>query len=201
MIMKKYNYIAAFFIFIALPLLFLAMGDFPHRTVLKESISILIILAYFMMLGQLFVKRSNGLVKIHKIIGYIFVSVLLVHPFLIVVPRYFESSVAPMEALFTILTTFNSTGIVIGMSAWCLMLILGITSLLRNRLGIKYKTWRMLHGILSILFIVFATWHAVNLGRHTDSAMSIYMIILAASGALFLLKTYIFKVPKQLEVK
>ena len=199
---EKYNIIVAILLFIGLPLLFWFLGDFPRRSVLKESIAIFTILAFFLMLGQFFLARSNKnikvfkmgkIVKIHIFIGYVFVFVLLVHPFLIVVPRYFESGVAPMEAFITILTTFNSQGVVLGMIAWCIMLILFITSLFRKKLGIKSKTWRMFHGILSILFVSVAAWHAINLGRHTDFAMSVYMIILAAGGVLLLLKTYIFE--------
>ncbi len=71
------------------------------------------------------------------------------------------------------------------------MLILGITSLIRNKLPMKYKTWRLLHGILSALFISLATWHAVDLGRHTDRPMSILMIALAAGGVLLLTQSWI----------
>jgi predicted ferric reductase len=200
----KRNYlIPATLILIGLPLLFWALGDFPQRTVLKESLSVLSVLAFCLMLGQFFLARSNKsalkslkmstALKFHKVIGYIFVVVLLVHPFLIVVPRYFESGVEPMEAFITIITTFDSLGVVLGIIAWCLMFILGVTALIRNMLPMKYKTWRVFHGVLAILFISLATWHAVDLGRHTDQTMSIYMIILAASGVLLLLKTYIFK--------
>lgn len=187
-------------IFIGLPLLFWALGDFPRRTVLKESLSILFILSFCLMLGQFFLGRGNkniimrfkmiNVLKFHKVIAYTIVSVFLVHPFLIVVPRYFESGVTPMEAFTTIITTFNSTGIVLGLIAWFLLLVLGITSLIRNKLPMKYITWRYFHGILSILFISFATFHAIDLGRHTNLAMSIYMIILAVSGVALLLKTY-----------
>ncbi len=189
-------------IFIGLPILFWAMGDFPRRTYLKESLSILFILSFCLMLGQFFLARSNRsgvsgikmslVLKIHKAIGYIFVSVLLIHPFLIVVPRYFESGIEPIEAFTTIITTVDSLGIVLGIVAWSLMLILGITSLIRRRLPMTYGTWRIFHGILSIVFISVATWHAVDLGRHTDLAMSAFLITLAASGILLLLRIYFF---------
>ena len=93
-------------------------------------------------------------------------------------------------------TTWESPGVVLGIIAWCLMLILGVTSLLRNRLPMKYTTWRAVHGVLAILFVVLATWHAIDLGRHTDRAMSVYMIVLAAGGILLLVKTYILKPSK-----
>ena len=199
---KKNYLIPATVVFIGLPLLLWAVGDFPRRTVLKESLSLLVILAFCQMLGLFFLARGNTsavkslkmktVVTFHKIIGYLCVAVLLLHPIFIVIPRYFEAGVAPGEAFLTMLTTFESRGIVLGLIAWCLMLLLGITSLLRNRLPMKYTTWRIFHGLLSIVFIVLAGWHAIDLGRHTDLAMSIYIVMLAAGGILLLLKTYIF---------
>ena len=208
--MREYpqkNYlIQATAIFIGLPLLLWALGDFPRRTVFKESLSILFILAICQMLGQFCLSRSNKsavksfrmgkVVKYHKIIGYTCGGVFLIHPFLLVVPRYFESGIAPMEAFITIITTLNSQGIVLGIIAWCLMLILGITSLIRRRLPMKYTTWRFFHGILAMFILAVVTWHVIDLGRHADLAMSIYFIILAVSGELLILKTYILK-PKK----
>jgi len=175
----------------------------PWRTVLKDSISILAILSFFLMLGQFFLARSNknilkefkmsNVLKVHKFIGYVFVPILLVHPFLIVVPRYFESGVSPADAFLTLITTFDSLGVVLGMIAWGLMILIGITSLFRNKLPLSYKAWRVFHGILSISFIALATWHATNLGRHTNIPMSVLMITLAGMGILLLLKTYILK--------
>ena len=131
--------------------------------------------------------------RFHKTIGYIFVLVLLVHPFFIVFPRSFEAGITPMEAFVTMITTFDSPGVILGLSAWLLMLVLMVTALFRDMLPMKYKTWRTFHGTLAVFFIGIATWHAVDLGRHTDLAMSIYMIVLAVSGVLLLLKTYFSK--------
>lgn len=204
---QTYNRIAALLLFIALPLLIWALGDVPRRTVLKEAISLLTILSFSMMILQFFLSRGNGkilkvhrtgkVVKLHKIIGYVFVSFLLLHPFLIVVPRYFEAGVDPGEAFTTMLTTFDSRGIILGLSAWCLMLVLGLSSIFRKRLGMKYTTWRVLHGILSMVFIVLATWHATDLGRHTDLPMSVYMIALGGLGVFQLLRVYLIKSKNQ----
>jgi predicted ferric reductase len=111
---RIYNLLAALLVFAGLPLLFWALGDFPRRTVLKESISLLSILAFFFMLGQFFLARSNrkvlkehkmsGILKVHKFIGYFFIAVLLLHPFLIVFPRYFEAGITPVDAFNTILS-------------------------------------------------------------------------------------------------
>ncbi len=204
---KTYNRSVAILFFLLLPLLFWTFGDTPRRSLLKEIISILTILAYFLMLGQFFLSRGNKkvlnahktgkVVKLHKVIGYTFVSVLLLHPFLIVVPRFFEAGIAPEEAFITMITTWDSQGIILGMVAWGLILILGITSAFRNSLGMKYTTWRVFHGLLSIVFITLASWHVIDMGRHTDLPMSLYMGVIAGVGVLLLLKTYLFNPVKK----
>ncbi len=192
--------ISAGVVFSGIPLFILALGNFPERTLLKESLSAVTILAFCSMMGLFYFTRTNScalkdlkmnrLKKVHKIIGYISVTVLLFHPFFLVVPRFFESGIDPVDAFVTIITTYTSRGVVLGLVAWCLMLILGIISLARKKLPIKYKSWRVFHGILAIAFISAAAWHAIDLGRHADLAMSTYIILLAAFGVALVVKTY-----------
>ncbi|MCF8068967.1 MAG: ferric reductase-like transmembrane domain-containing protein [Desulfobacterales bacterium] len=195
--------------FTGIPLLILIMGDFPERLLLKELLSVMTILAFCLMIGQFFWVRGyryavaelkmSKVTKYHKIIGYTLVTILFLHPFYLVVPRFFEAGVDPNDAFITIITTFNQ-GVVLGIIAWCLMLVLGIMSFVRKKLPIKYKTWRVFHGILAVLFISIAAWHVIDLGRHSNLAMSILISMLAAGGILLLLKTYIFKKQKSNEV-
>ena len=192
--------------FTGMPLLIWAMGNFPERSLLKESLSVITILAFCQMIGQFFWARTNRsavadlrmskVVKYHKIIGYTFVTILFFHPLYLVFPRFFESGVSPVDAFITIITTLNQ-GVVLGIIAWCLMLALGITALVRNKLPMKYKTWRVFHGILAMLFISIAAWHVIDLGRHSSLAMSIFISMLTAGGILLLLKTYTFKKSKK----
>lgn len=200
-------WVPATLIFVGLPLLLWATGDFPRRTLLKESLSVLTLLAFSLMLGQFFLAPINEsavkalkaarVVHYHKIIGFTFVAVLLVHPFLIVLPRYYESGIDPVEAFVTLITTFDSTGVLLGMAAWCTMVILGITSLIRGSLPMGIKTWKIFHGALSVLFVCLATWHAIDLGRHTNATVSSLLIILAAGGVALLLRSYLPKPHKK----
>jgi len=192
--------------FTGMPLLIWAMGNYPVRSLLKESLSVITVLAFCQMIGQFFWTRMNGtavkqlkmsrLIKYHKIMGYTLVILLLFHPLCLVVPQFFESGVDPVDAFITIITTLNQ-GVVLGITAWCLMLILGISALARNILPMKYKTWRVFHGILAMLFISTAAWHVIDLGRHSNSAMSILISMLTAVGVLLVLKTYTFKKSKK----
>lgn len=193
--------IGFFFVFIGLPLAVWSLGDIPHRTLLKDADSVATLLAFCLLLGQFVMsrlgpdsKRSLGLrttVRTHKVVGYTAVAVLLVHPLLVVLPRTFESGITAQQAFVTMITTLDSPGVVLGLVAWGLMLVLGLTSMVRGQLPLSYRTWRLLHGVLSVLFVVVAVWHAIDLGRHMGVALSAVIIMLAAGGVgLFFSQLY-----------
>lgn len=187
--------------FIGIPILLYATGEAPKRTLLKESISLLTLLSFSLMIAQFFLTRCNrrliqdftmaGIIRLHKAIGYVFITALLAHPFLIVLPRYFEAGADPKDAFITIISTVSSPGIVTGMAAWMLILLLAVTSLLRKRLFSRYTTWRTVHGILSAVFLICASYHAVNLGRHATPMMSACIITGTVISLLLLGRTHI----------
>ena len=204
---KKLGLLLAIFIFTIVPLVLYLIIDLPQRTTLKESISLIVYLAFMLFLAQFFIAHTNSVVikiykiplviKVHKVIGYIVIPIFLIHPFLIVLPKFFESGLTPTQAFITIITTLNPIGVVLGIVAWVLMLLLGLTSMFRNRLNIKYQTWRLLHGILAIMFISFASWHAIDLGRHISPTIAIFILFLALSGSFLLARTYFFTPKKK----
>ncbi|BHH84501.1 ferric reductase-like transmembrane domain-containing protein [Desulforhopalus sp. 52FAK] len=185
---------------IGLPVFFYLTGDFPRRTILKESISLLILLSLSLMSAQFFLsginrRMFNGcsmgrIITIHKVLGYSLLIVVLLHPFLLVLPRKYEAGTGSMDALFTIVSTVNTTGVALGMSAWILMLLLGLTSLFRNQIPMSYNAWRRLHGLLAVPCIIVAICHSINLGRHVNSLLSVYFVLFAVTGVLLLIKRY-----------
>jgi len=199
--------LAGLVLYSGVPLLFYALGDAPRRGVMKESFSLLFILAFSLMLALFFLSRSNRqlmhdirmhrVVGIHKAIAYLVVGIFMLHPILLVVPRYFEASVDPMDAFWEIFTSFDNFGIILGMIAYVLMLIVGITALLRKRLALSYINWKLFHGIAVMLFVATATWHVLLLGRHADLSLSIYLLALAILSILVLTRTYIVNPGKE----
>lgn len=201
---RTYAIIAALTVFIGLPLVFYALGDAPRRSVLKEAISILTLLAFSMMLGQFFLARSNATLlrlfkpqqiqKVHKFITYSAVGVILLHPVLVVLPRSFEAGVKPWDAFVTMLTTFDSLGILLGLAAWLVLLVLAVTAYFRKPLikwfTNRYRGWRYFHGGLAASFTVLALWHSIELGRHTNIAMSAFFVVLALIGFALLVRLY-----------
>ena len=208
---RTYSIIAAIAVFIGLPLLFYALGDAPRRSILKESISIATLLAFSMMLGQYFLARSNETLlslfeprqiqKVHKYIAYSAVGVILLHPVLVILPRHFEAGVKPWDAFVTMLTTLDSLGILLGLTAWLLLLVLATTALFRKplipRFTHSYLGWRYFHGGLAVTFTVLALWHAIELGRHTGTALSTFLVTLALIGFAMLARLYWGVPPKK----
>lgn len=195
-----------FIISILFPLIFWLQADLSDRTLLKDFFSVLTILSFCQMPGMVLWSRINrsavkgikkaGLIKIHKFIGYVGTAVLLLHPVLLVVPRFFESGVSPHDAFVTIVTTFNR-GIVLGMLSWGLLLSILITSLIKKHLPISYKTWRTLHGALAACFILAASWHIIDLGRHSSMIMSIFIGLLTGAGILLFARHHFPKKKKK----
>ena len=190
-------------VFIALPVLFFVLGDTPSRSTLKNTLSIITIISFFILFGQFLLSKTNTtikdlfnyakVVKVHKLIGYIVLPILIIHPALVVIPRFFEVGVSPFESFIKMITTFDSLGIILGLIAWGLMLSLGLTSMFRNKLNISYKVWKVFHGVLSLIFIIFASWHVIEMGRHIDLAMSVLIILLTLISTILIIKTYLFK--------
>lgn len=187
-------------LFIIIPILYLTLGGFPERSFLKEIISVILIGAFMLSLAQFYLTRTNKgllrsvkmkeIINYHKIIGYFIIPILFLHPFFVIFPRFFESGMAPMEAFKIMITTYSSKGVVFGIIAWIILFLLWITSLCRKYIPLKYTTWRIIHGILAMVFIIFGVLHAINLGRHTQSLLSIYIIVLVVPAILLLLKQY-----------
>lgn len=193
-------------VFIGIPLLLWSLGDYHRDDILKEALSVLTLLAFSLMIGQFYLTRffredysgvrMSKLVKMHRAFGYVFVSVLFLHPLFVVMPRYFEAGLNVEEAFVTMVTTFDSLGIVLGIIAWCLIVVLGLFSVFKEQSGLSYINWRTIHGILSILFISIACYHVIDMGRHINFPIKIFMVFFSAGGILIVLRNYIFQ-PKK----
>lgn len=193
--MKSSKIISLIVLFMGIPLAIFFLSDFPRRSSLMEALSVVTIISFFMMLLQFYLSRFNKsldhqekkskVIGWHKVLGYVFVAILLLHPFFVVLPQYFNDGQTPLEALAVMLSAWRTYGVMMGMIAWALMLLIGLLSAFRHRLKMKYTSWRLLHGWMSIVFVVVASLHVINLGRHTNLLMDV-VIALITAGALWL---------------
>lgn len=200
LVIKKYNILVGLFVFICIPVLLYTFGNSFNRSILKETLSIVTILSFTLIFSQFFISRINEDIKygnkiskvlnFHKYVGYFIIAVLFFHPIYIVMPRYFEAGVDPIDAFWIMITNFQTFGVFFGIVSWILMLTLGITSFLRFKLGLEYKHWKLFHSSISVLFIMTATLHVITIGRHSDYAMSIFFSLLVGISILKLLNNY-----------
>ena len=205
--MNARNYILKFsaliITFIAVPLFLYFFGNFPRRTTLMEILSIVTLLAFSLLLSQFFTSRLNyklmkqirmvNVVAIHRFIGYLFISVILLHPFFIIVPKFFDDGMTTTDAFVKLITTFSSTGVILGLIAYTIMLILMVTAFFRFKMHMHYRTWRSLHGYLTLLFVITATWHVIDMGRHSNSSFTSFYVLVVATGIYYVLRKYLFK--------
>ncbi len=188
------------FIFMGLPTLFWFLGEYPFRSFLKDSLGLATLLALYLLYLQFFLSgipktplesyRFKTIIRIHKYIGYVVVLFFMLHPFFIVLPRFFEAGLLPQDALIKLLTTFETQGEIVGLIAYLLIFFLGATSLFRHKLGMKYRSWKLLHGITSLLFIFLASWHAIDMGRHINDAQTLWIVLVASTASWMLLQSY-----------
>lgn len=205
--MKTRSYIsklsALIITFISVPLYLYFFGYFPRRTTLMETLSIVTIIAFSLLLSQFFTSRLNyklmkqirmvNVVTIHKFIGYFFISVILLHPFFIITPKFFDNGVTPSDAFVRLVTTFSSIGVIVGFISYATMLILMITAFFRFKMHLHYRTWRSLHGYLTLLFVITATWHVIDMGRHSNTSFTIFYLLVVAIGIYYVLRKYLVK--------
>jgi predicted ferric reductase len=137
--------------------------------------------------------RMVNVVTIHKFIGYFFISVILLHPFFIITPKFFDNGVTPSDAFVRLVTTFSSIGVIVGFISYATMLILMITAFFRFKMHLHYRTWRSLHGYLTLLFVITATWHVIDMGRHSNTSFTIFYLLVVAIGIYYVLRKYLVK--------
>lgn len=199
------SFLRFFFLITGLPLVVIFFGGFQPRTLLKDSLSLLTILSFCLLMGQFFWSKMNMklfdisqtgiLMKYHNAVGYAAVLVLLTHPFFLVLPRFFEKGMGPWQAFVTIVTT-SSGGIILGLISWGIMAALILTSFFRTKLPIRYTTWRRLHGLAASVFLITTTWHVVDLGRHCNLVASVLFIAYCTIALLLYINNNFTKTTK-----
>ncbi|MDH4002488.1 MAG: ferredoxin reductase family protein [Xanthomonadales bacterium] len=139
----------------------------------EETVVFLSIITFSMMLLQFaltprvdVVANLSGVdntMRVHNRFGEYLGYLVLLHPFLIVLPRFI---VAPSFAPGDVWDLFTQSETSTGMYAWSLMLVWVLMAVFKDKTGLSYEAWRYTHGIGFIAVIILATHHAVTVGRH-----------------------------------
>jgi predicted ferric reductase len=139
----------------------------------EELVTLLSILGLSMMIFQFFLTARvdavasqagvDNTMRLHTKMGEYLGYLILLHPFLIVAPRFF---VAPSFALSDTWGLFTQPETATGMYAWCLMLVWVLMAVFKEKTGLSYEAWRYTHSAGFVAIIILATHHAITIGRH-----------------------------------
>ena len=191
-----------FLLFFALaPVLLATTQDVPTQSTYQIVVLLVSVGAFGLMLGLFWLSRlmPENTVKIkysstlrwHKYIGYAAGLFFLIHPVLMIVRRFWVQESLPLDNLMLMI---KSPLMLTGIVAWFLMIVLVVMAFVRETM--PAKVFRYIHGLISIVFVGFATWHVVSIGRHSNAAMIAFWIALAAGAVATLLYSYLPIRPK-----
>ena len=195
--MKESRFVVGYLLMVALVPVFLAVNqDVPAGSAYKQVVLFLSLAAFGLVLGQFWLSRllprsvaktrPAVVLRWHKIVGYSAVGFLLIHPVLMIARRFWVQESDPIDNLLLML---RAPALLPAVVAWVVMALLGILSM--NRMRFRPKSWRHFHGLLSAGFAGLATWHVVAVGRHSNTAMSLFWIVLAGGAVATLLSSYL----------
>lgn len=180
----------------------LASENVSYRGLYTEVVTILSMGGLSMMLGQFFLSGRMGSLSsktgvdngmlLHRKVGEYLALLFLLHPFLIVLPRFWISSSFAVDDMFSLFTenlTLN------GFYAWALMIVWVLLSMFKDKIGMPYEAWRITHGIGAIAIAILATDHAITIGRHGhyDEWFDWLWIGLCTAAVSTLLYTYFIR--------
>ena len=110
----------------------------------------------------LFANIDWGITK-HKQLGKYLGIFFFLHPVLILLPKGFISLDDLWLSTVSVLTSSNMlTGII----AWLTMGVWVLMSIYKDKLNIRYETWRLLHVIGFAIIATLATLHITTIGSH-----------------------------------
>ncbi len=117
----------------------------------------------------------DALIQYHRQIAFVALAFALVHPVLL-----FVEDPAKLRLLW-FPTAPNRARYAAGATV-ALLLVAGL-SIFRKRLGLRYETWQLTHGLLAVALIGLALAHAVGVGFYTGRLWP-WILWVAISAAL-----------------
>lgn len=128
----------------------------------------------------------------HKKIGQWIGITILLHPILILAPRFMVSFEDGMHSLITVLT---APQMLTGIIAWVGLILWILAAIFRQQLKLSYEVWRFTHMLGFVAIAILATLHVMSVGSHGQYGET-YNLIWWALGYLsvsMVLYNYIVK--------
>jgi len=170
---KKYTLSLAYLSLLIVPFCIAQMIEMDPKTIYAQIlmiVNLLAMMAFFIQfpLGSrlkqfpLF-NNIDWSVERHKKIGKWLGIIFLFHPILILAPRFLFSYQDGIESLVEVIF---APQMLTGLIAWVLLIFWVLFSVYKNKLPIRYETWRLAHLIGFVIITFLATLHITTVGSH-----------------------------------
>jgi predicted ferric reductase len=184
-----------------LPLAIAALGPGPGRGFWHELSSGLVMVAFAITLAQFLLsgrfRPISGKVGIdltmrfHQLAAWALLAFVLLHPILYAVPTF---AADPAAGFARLRGMFASPGLRTGVIAWWLLVALVLMGARRDRLRMRYETWRLSHGLGAALVAGLAAHHTLAVGTYAARpVLAGFWIALTAVALLSLVHVYLLK--------
>jgi predicted ferric reductase len=151
------------------PLFFAFAGDTPDGRGFWTELSVGLGFVGLAVLGLQFAvtARANGVdapygldvvLRFHKEMSFVGFAFVLAHPLLL-----FVTGAADWALLNVVDAPWRSR---LGVASVVALALIVVTSLWRERLGLRYEVWRLLHGVLAVAVVVTALVHIELVGHY-----------------------------------
>ncbi|UUX49264.1 ferredoxin reductase family protein [Nisaea acidiphila] len=190
----------AYLVVVLAPLAFAWTSGMPARPFLDELSTGLALVAFAAMLVEFvlsgrFRAISNRIgmdvtMRFHQLFARSVVVLVLLHPFLYTTP--IMAYPPPWDVTAQGFLGLEMESLITGLLAWILLIVIVVTAIGRDALPYSYETWRLGHGMGSVLLAGFSTHHALEAGRYSShEALSTFWLILLGLSAASLLYVYL----------
>lgn len=147
-----------------------------------------LLLLQFVLSGRFFVLSGDAgidvVMRLHQLVARTLFAFLLIHPFLYAAPRLFSARGGAGDLL---LMLFQSGRLRTGVIAWLLLIVLMGMAIWRDRLPLRYETWRLTHGLGAGIVAALGLHHTLTAGTYSaaPALTALWLLLsLVALGSL-----------------
>ena len=146
-------------------------GLYSASLVLLNTVAMMAFFIQFPLAGRLkhlpMFSNIDWSMSKHKTVGKWLGIFFLLHPLLILAPRFLVSF---DDGITSVLQAATSPQLLTGIIAWFVMILWVLTAVFKDRIKISYETWHLSHLIGFVIICVLATLHVTSVGRHGQFA-------------------------------
>lgn len=190
------------YLFICLiPIILAALQGEPMRNIFRELSSGLAMVGYVMTLLQFilsgrfeWISGRMGIdrtMRFHQFASWAIIIFIIAHPLLYIAPRLLTDPLGATHALWRM---FMSPSLQSGVIAWFFMILLVVMAIFRDRIPIRYETWRLSHGLFAIAIAMLGTDHTLRVGSYSsDPWLACFWLVATFVAVLAMLHVYVLK--------